>query len=111
MSLIITFMFEPAKLQMNCASASGTSTLRSLLDGFPVATGSAMPHLARSSVAGLQISDHAAVAMAVSFMWVSSGCPWVTRLRRHTGRGLRVTGRSRSTGQDRQRIRGRASPG
>src|SRR4029453_7120223 len=28
MSVIITFMFEPAKLQMNCASASGTSTLR-----------------------------------------------------------------------------------
>ena len=24
MSLIITFMFEPAKLQMNCASASGS---------------------------------------------------------------------------------------
>ena len=30
MSLIITFMFEPAKLQMNCASASGTSTRRRL---------------------------------------------------------------------------------
>ncbi len=28
MSVIITFMFEPAKLQMNCASASGTSTRR-----------------------------------------------------------------------------------
>ena len=28
MSVIITFMFEPAKLQMNCARASGTSTLR-----------------------------------------------------------------------------------
>src|SRR5690606_16917198 len=28
MSLIITFMFEPAKLQMNCASASGTSIRR-----------------------------------------------------------------------------------
>jgi hypothetical protein len=26
--LIITFMFEPAKLQMNCASASGTRSLR-----------------------------------------------------------------------------------
>ena len=25
MSVIITFMFEPAKLQMNCASASGAS--------------------------------------------------------------------------------------
>ena len=28
MSLIITFMFEPAKLQMNWASASGTSSFR-----------------------------------------------------------------------------------
>jgi hypothetical protein len=28
MSVIITFMFEPAKLQMNCASASGTSIAR-----------------------------------------------------------------------------------
>src|SRR6201987_3965478 len=29
MSLIMTFMFEPAKLQMNCARASGTSIFRS----------------------------------------------------------------------------------
>jgi hypothetical protein len=29
MSLIITFMFEPAKLQMNWARASGTSICRS----------------------------------------------------------------------------------
>ena len=28
MSLIITFMFEPAKLQMNCARASGRRILR-----------------------------------------------------------------------------------
>jgi hypothetical protein len=28
MSLIITFMFEPAKLQMNWASASGAKNLR-----------------------------------------------------------------------------------
>ena len=35
MSLIITFMFEPAKLQMNCASASGTRILRSELAGRP----------------------------------------------------------------------------
>jgi hypothetical protein len=28
MSLIITFMFEPAKLQMNCASARGRINLR-----------------------------------------------------------------------------------
>ena len=28
MSLIITFMFEPAKLQMNCASARGRISLR-----------------------------------------------------------------------------------
>ena len=35
MSLIITFMFEPAKLQMNCASASGISTRRKAGVGFP----------------------------------------------------------------------------
>ena len=28
MSLIITFMFEPAKLQMNCASARGAMNAR-----------------------------------------------------------------------------------
>src|SRR5688500_6726268 len=39
MSVIITFMFEPAKLQMNCASASGTSILRKAGDGRPPATG------------------------------------------------------------------------
>src|SRR5664279_1972595 len=45
MSLIITFMFEPAKLQMNWARASGTSTLRKALDGRPVVTFSATLHL------------------------------------------------------------------
>ena len=41
MSVIITFMFEPAKLQMNCASARGTSILRS--DGsVPIWAGSLM---------------------------------------------------------------------
>jgi hypothetical protein len=34
MSVIITFMFEPAKLQMNWAKASGTSIFRS--DGVKV---------------------------------------------------------------------------
>jgi hypothetical protein len=33
MSEIITFMFEPAKLQMNCASASGAINLR--VDAIP----------------------------------------------------------------------------
>jgi hypothetical protein len=36
MSLIMTFMFEPAKLQMNWARASGISTLRSAVDRSPV---------------------------------------------------------------------------
>src|SRR3954447_5751274 len=40
MSVIITFMFEPAKLQMNCARASGTSTRRRAADGRPAVTGS-----------------------------------------------------------------------
>ncbi len=33
MSAIITFMFEPAKLQMNCASASGRINLRADASG------------------------------------------------------------------------------
>src|SRR3954453_18610238 len=33
MSVIMTFMFEPAKLQMNCANASGTRTFRNPGDG------------------------------------------------------------------------------
>ena len=39
MSLIITFMFEPAKLQMNWARARGTSALRNALDGRPAVPG------------------------------------------------------------------------
>ncbi len=33
MSLIITFVLEPAKRQMNCANANGTRTLRSSVGG------------------------------------------------------------------------------
>jgi hypothetical protein len=33
MSEIITFIFEPAKLQINCARANGASTRRSDFDG------------------------------------------------------------------------------
>src|SRR3954454_13300146 len=40
MSVIITFMFEPAKLQMNCASARGISTRRRAADGRPAVSGS-----------------------------------------------------------------------
>src|SRR6266480_846802 len=40
MSLIITFMFEPAKLQMNCASASGISIRRRAGDGPDAVTSS-----------------------------------------------------------------------
>jgi len=35
MSLIITFMLEPAKLQMNCANASGSSARRNVLRDRP----------------------------------------------------------------------------
>jgi hypothetical protein len=42
MSLIMTFMLEPAKLQMNCASARGRSTLRRAPDGRPTLTPSDM---------------------------------------------------------------------
>jgi hypothetical protein len=43
MSLIITFMFEPAKLQMNWASASGSRILRSDPAGRPAVATSVMP--------------------------------------------------------------------
>ena len=49
MSLIITFMFEPAKLQMNWARARGTSTLRSALDGRPLVLASVIKHRLASS--------------------------------------------------------------
>ena len=39
MSLIITFMFEPAKLQMNWARARGTSARRNAPGGRPAAPG------------------------------------------------------------------------
>ena len=38
MSLIITFMFEPAKLQMNCASASGRISCRGEIERPPAVT-------------------------------------------------------------------------
>ena len=38
MSVIITFMFEPAKLQMNCASASGRISRRAEASGCSTAT-------------------------------------------------------------------------
>jgi hypothetical protein len=41
MSPIITFMFEPAKLQMNWASASGAINRRALRSASPVARPSA----------------------------------------------------------------------
>jgi hypothetical protein len=49
MSLIITFMFEPAKLQMNWASASGTS----------ICLGETVrPVIVSSSVTGLRSSGY-----------------------------------------------------
>src|SRR5215218_8980950 len=45
MSLIITFMLVPAKLQMNWARASGTSTCRNAADGRRIITTSATSHL------------------------------------------------------------------
>src|SRR5436853_1932546 len=42
MSVIMTFMFEPAKLQMNCARASGTRIFRRAADGRPTLVPSAM---------------------------------------------------------------------
>src|SRR5215207_10954338 len=45
MSLIITFMLVPAKLQMNWARASGISTCRNAADGRPAVPASATSHL------------------------------------------------------------------
>src|SRR5918995_2144695 len=45
MSLIITFMLVPAKLQMNWARASGISTCRNAADGRPALPASATSHL------------------------------------------------------------------
>ena len=45
MSEIITFMFEPAKLQMNWASASGAINRRALRSASPVARPSAAEEL------------------------------------------------------------------
>src|SRR4051812_24421963 len=78
MSLIITFMFEPAKLQMNCASANGSSTRRrSLADrvvvagvataplrhgssrATPSASGDSSPRAARQSL-GMSARRHVA---------------------------------------------------
>ena len=42
MSVIMTFMFEPAKLQMNCASASGTRIFRNAPEVRPTLTPSSM---------------------------------------------------------------------
>src|SRR4029450_9270460 len=45
MSVIITLMLGPAKLQMNWARASGTSTCRNAADGRPAVPASATSHL------------------------------------------------------------------
>ncbi len=45
MSVIMTFMFEPAKLQMNCARASGTRIFRSAAEGRPTVPSSPMRSL------------------------------------------------------------------
>ena len=54
MSVIITFMFEPAKLQMNCASASGTRIFRKESDGRSAPTVSAM---SRAPPFGVEATD------------------------------------------------------
>jgi hypothetical protein len=49
MSLIITFMFEPAKLQMNSASASGARKLRR--------SAGLTPRRSRGGLLGLRLGD------------------------------------------------------
>jgi len=62
MSLIITFMLVPAKLQMNCASASGTSTRRNALDGRPAVPPSATSHLPPHEPGRHSTAGHAEVS-------------------------------------------------
>src|SRR4051794_31892807 len=56
MSLIITFMLEPAKLQMNCASASGAMNAR----GDPTQLALAIPLSAAAALTPLRASLRAA---------------------------------------------------
>jgi len=77
MSLIITVMFEPAKLQMNWARASGTSTLRNALDGrptappsdtcTPLAVGSRPRHCRHESAGTIQTARLAGYASAWAY--------------------------------------------
>src|SRR6476619_6528646 len=57
MSLIITFMFEPAKLQMNCASASGTSICRNAGDGRVTVTASIETGARRRRTRGVRVVE------------------------------------------------------
>src|SRR5215471_8204992 len=59
MSLIITFMFEPAKLQMNCASASG-SRMRRRSAGDRVAFTSSGMRPRRAGLSGCLLEGHQA---------------------------------------------------
>src|SRR4029453_2984517 len=61
MSLIITFMFEPAKLQMNWASASGRRNLAREKPGRS-ASGSSVTSLAELQLAGDGVEATPAVA-------------------------------------------------
>src|SRR6266480_742022 len=75
MSLIITFMFDPAKLQMNCASASGRISLRADASGRP---GTAAAAGTRSSVIALSRRDRGGAAEparghAIAVLRLSSG--------------------------------------
>jgi hypothetical protein len=57
MSLIMTFMLEPAKLQMNWASARGANTLRSPLDGGRTVTLSVIAHRGAAFQHGLDAAE------------------------------------------------------
>src|SRR4051794_8448667 len=73
MSLIITFMFEPAKLQMNCARASGASSLRAERGGDAVLIAHRLP-----SVAGRGKGAGMSVTRRVSYLSEVAGDPFDT---------------------------------
>ena len=66
MSLIITFMFDPAKLQMNCAIASGTRIFRRELADGPTLILSATTRT--PSVAGSASSRRSSPCCAFSYV-------------------------------------------
>src|SRR5215218_9477372 len=86
MSLIITFMLVPAKLQMNWARASGTSTCRNAADGRPALPASATSHLPSHELGRHSTPGYAEVSggrprSCLRTLWRSGHRSWCQRRR------------------------------